>query len=73
MSFGYLVFTHFSGECISSQGKAAKPVGTYTFSLEETNISLRGRPGRLSHTAGVQGAGVGVKFAQPHGSIKGQT
>ena len=57
MRFGYLVFTHFSGKCISSQGKAAKPVGTYTFNLEEMDISLRGRPGWLSCTTGVQGAG----------------
>lgn len=73
MSFGYLDFTHFSGKCTISQGKAAKPVGTYTFNLEEMEISLRGRQGQHSRTAGVQGAGGAARFAQPHGSIKGQT
>lgn len=43
MSFGYLDFTHFSGTCITSQGKAAKPMGTWTFILEETEIPLRGK------------------------------
>lgn len=43
MSFGYLDVTHFSGTCITSQGKAAKPMGTWTFILEETEIPLRGK------------------------------
>lgn len=57
MSFGYLNLTHFSGTCSNSQGKAAKPVGTWTFILEGTEIPLRGRllPGSLSPTAGGSG------------------
>lgn len=39
MSFGYLNFIHFSGTCNNSSGKAAKPVGTWTFILEGTEVS----------------------------------
>ncbi len=33
--FLYLIFAHDSGQCISSSGKAASPVGTYTPVLKQ--------------------------------------
>lgn len=64
MSFGYLVFTRCRVYQLTGEGSKAR--GHVHLQPGRDGDLTEGRPGRLSRTAGVQGAGRGVSNSLSH-------